>query len=100
MNQPGVDFDFSEMDPPSPGPLRDDEIKAIRIETITQLLQLLDHGNAKQVGQRLCLLAFLVRASESKTQRDLARRLKLSPGRVSQGLNIARREFALLACGS
>jgi hypothetical protein len=92
-----TDFDFAALDP-QPEALLADEVKRIRLETIVQLLRMLDRGrDATIVGRRLIFLAFLVKASQCKTQRELARRLNISPSRVSQKLNAVKREFALLA---
>jgi hypothetical protein len=81
-------------------PDRQDESR-LRRETLCRFLAFVSaHGSARTVGSRVLLLAFLLGQSDSKTQRALARRLRLSPGRVSQMLNVARRDFHKLAKGN
>ena len=92
-----VDFDFGAVER-EPEAAAHEEAARMRQETTLRLLQFLTtKATAKQAGQRLHMLAFLLHASDCRTQRDLARRLRLTPGRVSQALNSAKREFAMLA---
>ena len=45
------------------------------------------------IGRRVLLLEYILGATDCRTQRELARRVELSPGRVSQLLNVMRAEF-------
>lgn len=70
----------------------------IRRETITRLVSMLaSRGDRSAVGGRLLLLAFLLRCGGCKTQRALAKKLRVSEARVSQSLKSLREEMAMLA---
>jgi len=82
-------------------PPRDVDESIIRRETLCRFLRFVSaRGNTRTVGSRVLLLAFLLGQSDARTQRQLAKRLRLTPGRVSQMLNVARRDFRKLAKGN
>ncbi len=90
-----VGFDY-----PSEGsdPGREDEHR-LRRETILAFLRFVStNGNARKIGARVGLLAFLTGQSDCRTQRQLAKKLRMSTGRVAQMLNVARRDLHKLAC--
>lgn len=75
----------------------DDDEQRSRRQTLMRLLQFLaTDASAKKTGQRVLLLSHLLGVSGCRTQRALARRMGLTPGRVSQALNICRREMAMI----
>ena len=53
-------------------------------------------GDALTAGRRLMLLAYLAGQLECSTNRELARKLKVSPGRVSQLMAELPEDFASL----
>jgi len=61
-----------------------------------RLIQFVATGSAEQAGHRLQIIAFLLRVSECKTQAALAKKLKLTPGRISQKLKVIRYQIAQL----
>ncbi len=78
--------------------LHEADAARLRQETLCRLLQCLTtKANARQAGQRALLLSYLLHIGDCRTQRQLAKRLGVTPGRVSQGLNSLRREFARLS---
>jgi hypothetical protein len=103
---PSVGFDFASVHTHLDGEETsgDTDAAALRRQTLARLFQVLTTGanakplSAKQAGQRLHVLAYLTGQSPCKNQRQLARLLGLSAGRVSQKLNFARRELFNLAC--
>jgi hypothetical protein len=68
-----------------------------RLEIITRLIGLLAAGDAKKAGRRVHALAFILHASDCRNQRDLAKRLGVTPGRVSQILNEVKHEYLTAA---
>ena len=69
-----------------------------RRRAIVGLLELLSAGgDARRVGARCLCLAHLLRARRDANQRQLAERLGLTEGRVSQLLKVLRREIGGLA---
>jgi hypothetical protein len=95
------EIDFEAMDArlagEEPEPIQQDEARS-RQETARRLLMLLTtNADSYRAGQRAILLAYLCGVSDCQTQAELAERMSLSPGRISQALNILRREFAMLA---
>ena len=96
-----IGFDFDAVAAHLDGDQSGDEAeeKAIRLETIKRLLAFLARGrkDARKVGKRVHLLGYLCGVSEAKNQRQLARVLGVTPGAVSQKLNLLRREFRTLA---
>ena len=92
---PSVPFDYDAVDGlPAPDPHNDRT--QIRIEALRNLLGFLTTGaDAAACGQRVHLIAFMFKLGECRTQRELAIRLGLTPGRISQALNNLRREFAM-----
>ena len=96
-----TEIDFEAMDArlagEEPEPIQQDEARS-RQETARRLLMLLTtNADSYRAGQRAILLAYLCGVSDCQTQAELAERMSLSPGRISQALNILRREFAMLA---
>jgi len=74
-----------------------------RGEIVAGLMRMLTHNaDAAKAGQRLLVVAYLSGAiPECKTHRDLAARLNISPGRVSQIINDLRAIMPSLAvCNS
>ena len=91
-----VAFDFDAVD--SLVDTNNDDLRRVRQETTVRLLQFLaTRASARACGQRVLLLAFLAGASDCKTQLELAKRLGVTPSRVSQTLKSLRSEFARLA---
>lgn len=71
--------------------IREDEEKAIRLETISNTIRFLSqNATGRQVGRRVMLIAYLLGQGGCKTQRDLAHRLGVSEGRVSKAVKSAR----------
>lgn len=70
-----------------------DDVARVRREVIRRLLNFLtaDEAAALAVGRRVILLVHLLGGDRAKTQRELARRLGLSFGRISQMLNALKR---------
>ncbi|MEI7733736.1 MAG: helix-turn-helix domain-containing protein [Verrucomicrobiota bacterium] len=89
-------FDYDAMDGTQEPQDRDDA--RARQELFRRVIQFLASGEAPAVavGRRVILLAHLLH-DNAVTQRQLARKLRLSPGRVSQLLNVVKRELATLA---
>src|SRR5690349_9148488 len=79
---PSVDFDY-----PQDEPLRE------RQGLLVQLLASIPVDNPRMTGIRFLFFMFLLGPAECHTQAELARRLKVTPGRVSQILNTLRAEF-------
>lgn len=94
---PSVPFDFDAIDGlPAANP--HDDRAQIRIEALRNLLGFLTSGaDATACGQRVHLIAYMIKQSECRTQRELAKRLGLTPGRISQALNEVRRELSMIA---
>lgn len=68
-------------------------LAAMKLAAVCETLELVAKGDAREAGVRVHLLAFIVGASPHRTQRELARALDLTPGRVCQMLNVIRRQF-------
>ena len=94
-------FDFDSLDAEADGVLCAADEARLRREVTLRLIQFLAgrKASAKQAGQRVLILSFLLHVSDCKTQRALAKRLGVTPARVCQALNEAKREFAMLATG-
>ena len=96
-----IGFDFDEVDARLAGEEPEPPAQAAaraRQEATRRLLMLLaTNADSYRVGQRTILLAYMLGVSDCQTQAELAERMNLSPGRISQALNILRREFATLA---
>ena len=93
-----VDFDFDSVDGETE-PTRDaDEETRIRQETIVHLLRYLSSGrNARLTGRKVHLLAYICKVSDCKSQKELAKRLRVSPAAVSKQVNSLRRGLGRLA---
>jgi hypothetical protein len=89
-----VSFDYDKIDDPDEA----GDVAAIRREVIVRTLQFLtgQRATAKRAGQRAILLAHLVRVGDCKTQRELARRLGLSPAAISKKVNALRKDLSML----
>jgi hypothetical protein len=91
---PAIEFVYPE----ASGELSEDDAVRLRRESIIRLLGFLCHrGTPRKIGVRVLLLAHLLGTGDCRTQRELAARLRISPGRVSQALKALRREFKRLA---
>jgi len=67
-------------------------LTAARLAGARETLQTITRGaDAKQAGTKAHLLAFIVGCSECETQRQLAARLGVTPGRACQMLAVLRR---------
>lgn len=75
-----VDFDFDAVEPPEP---------AAPVALPELLPWLAGSGTPEQVGKRCILLAWLARPDS--TQRELARRLGVSPPAITKALRRLRR---------
>lgn len=96
---PAVDFVYPSYDPviqrDDPDP---DALRLARQETVIRLLDWLTRGHeTERIGRRTVYLAFILHPNE--TQRELAGRLGLTPGRVSQELNDIREDISNLHAG-
>ena len=95
--EPTVDFDWDAVDSNSYNHTGD-ALREARLEGITQILRIFSAAaNTRAIGQRVVLAAFLAGVGEEKTQRALAIRLGLTPGRVSQMLKNLRAQLAMAA---
>ena len=81
-----TDFDYASLDPESPRALADDDAGRIRQQTLCRTFAMLTSGknSVETIGRKCLLMAFLAGQAPEKTQSDIAKRLGLSPGRVSQ----------------
>ena len=69
----------------------------LRRECFFKLLYFLTtRAGSKRIGQRVLVLAYLTGATPFRTQKQLAAKLGVSAGRVSQILKSAKCEFAKL----
>jgi hypothetical protein len=96
-----TEIDFDAMDArlagEEPEPIQQDEARSSQEATRRLLMLLTTNADSYRAGQRAILLAYLLGVSDCQTQAQLAERMSLTPGRISQALNILRREFATLA---
>ncbi len=76
---------------------RDDENR-LRLETVFRTVAFLSCGglSERKTGRRWLMIAFLLRLLDCRDQRALARRLRLSPSRVSRALRPLRAQLGLL----
>jgi hypothetical protein len=82
------------------GAVRDGDERAIRLETMQRLLAFITcNGDARKVGRRALLLAYLVGASDCRSHAALAKRLRVSRPAVTQQLTKLRAAFQRLARG-
>jgi hypothetical protein len=66
---------------------------AFRLLAARELLTPLARGTGRQIGRRVLLLAFILGATPERTQRQLARRLKVSEARISQEMRPILAQF-------
>lgn len=70
------------------------DLDAIRQEIAVNLLRMLCHkSDCRRVGQQALVLGYVMHAIDVKTQKELAKRLGLSKGRVSKVVNQVREDF-------
>lgn len=78
-------------------PEREDEAR-LRRQVLFRMLHLLTkNAGTKRVGRRVIVLAFVAGATPFTRQKQLAKKLKVSPSRASRIVNSLKREFAKLA---
>ena len=66
----------------------------VRMQAVRECLaKLTKSGTAEQVGRKVLLTAWILDRSLIGKQKDLAKRLGVTPGRASQMLNSVRRHF-------
>lgn len=76
----------------------EEALREARLEGITRILRTFAaKSNLRAIGQRVVLAAFLAKVGEEKSQRELALRLGLTPGRISQMLKRLRSQLAMAA---
>jgi len=78
---------------------READAEEIRIkrEAIVAFLRYLASGrNAKMTGRKVHLLAYICKVSDCKSQKALAKRLRVTPAAVSMQLNSLRQGMRLL----
>ena len=93
-----VPFDFDAVDGETAQTLEADaeEIR-IKREAIVAFLRYLASGrNAKLTGRKVHLLAYICGLSACKSQKELAKRLRVTPAAVSMQLNSLRQGMRLL----
>ena len=74
--------------PTPPNSIDEAHVALNRRQAAGVILGILTHGaTVKQAGQRAFVLSHALRLGTCRTQRELAARLHLTPGRVSQLLN-------------
>ena len=67
-------------------------LAVVKMQAVRECLaKLTQSGTAEQVGRKVLLTAFLLDRSLIGRQKDLAKRLGVTPGRASQMLNSVRR---------
>ena len=65
-----------------------------RLAAVREVLTLITNGaDGTQAGTKAHLLAFILGCSPCATQKDLALRLGLTPGRVCQMLRVLKRSY-------
>jgi hypothetical protein len=71
-------------------------LAAVRLDAIREVLMIItaDGATDKQAGRKALLLSYLLEPGMIGTQRQLARRMGVSPGRCSQMLTALRRCLA------
>ena len=85
-------FDYpdepDEAQPTQPNSIDEAHVALDRRQAAAVILEILTRGaTVKQAGQRAFILSHALRLGTCRTQRELAARLRLTPGRVSQLLN-------------
>jgi DNA-binding MarR family transcriptional regulator len=69
-------------------------LAAVRLDATREALQLITaDADARQAGTKAHLVAFILACSPCKTQKDLAARLGVTPGRVCQMLRVLNRSY-------
>ena len=91
---PFAEFDFSAVDGEDVSGFTAADLARGRQEAVVGLLQFLtaDGASAEVVGRKAILLSHMMR--REGTQRALAIRLDLTPGRISQQLNALERQMS------
>ena len=90
----GVDFQYPDESGDAPGATPRQDLQSAILEFLRQLT---GDSTALLAGQRLHLLAYLAGVSDCRTQRELADRLNVSPGRVTQILQALPSELQGMA---
>ena len=97
-HRPVLTVPFAYPDDQPETPFGEEDLRLARMEAVFRLLQLLTAKSAPtQIARRVILLSHLAGIPHHQTQRQLAKRLRLTEGRVSQGLKTARSQLAELA---
>lgn len=69
-------------------------LAAVRLAATRETLQTITaDADAKQAGTKAHLLAFILGASPCKTQKELAGKLGVTPGRVCQMVRVLNRSY-------
>ena len=69
-------------------------LAAVRLDATREVLQLITaDADAKRAGTKAHLLAFILGASQRRTQKELAAKLGLTPGGVCQMLRVLNRSI-------
>ncbi len=72
-----------------------DERAKMRQEIMVRLIQFLTVGrDAKKAGRDLLIMAYVCQKTDCRSQRELANRLGVSPGRASQMIKLFRQKVA------
>jgi DNA-binding MarR family transcriptional regulator len=64
-----------------------------RLAAVRDALELLTTGDVQEAGRKAHLLAWLLRCSPFATQKELAAKLGVTPGRVCQMLRVLNRRY-------
>jgi DNA-binding MarR family transcriptional regulator len=73
-------------------------LAAVRFDAVREVLRtIIADADAKQAGTKAHLLAFILGASPCKTQKELAAKLGITPGRVCQMLRVLNRAYRTLS---
>jgi len=90
-----VGFQYPDDDPET-NP-QDSDIRAAQQAALLRVFQKLDRGSLADIARRVVLLHYSLRKGNGVTQRAIARRLEVSPGRVTQLIKTIRSEgFSVL----
>jgi hypothetical protein len=87
VTEPDI-YPADEPDAAQPDSIDEAHVALDRRQAAAAILEILTRGaTVKQAGQRAFILSHALRLGTCRTQRELAARLRLTPGRVSQLLN-------------